>query len=176
MGSAAMNRIWAGLPIAMLVAVPLWTESSMLVFAIGALAVLPCVIGVLLRSLALVITGALFAVAGYAVALWSANAGFDAIGGAIFGLALLFCLDISEFAQRFHGARVATEVIQAQTAYWLARAAIIALTIALLVLSGSVLGLLVPGSSRAAIAGLGSVIAFGGALYAVMRRTGADDV
>jgi hypothetical protein len=176
MGGTAMNRIWAGLPIAMLVAVPLWTESSVLVFAIEALAVLSCAVGVLLRSLALVTTGAVFATAGYAVALWSANAGFDAISGSIFGLAMLFLLDLSEFGRRFHGAQVANDVVRAQTAYWLRRAAIIVLTVALLVLSGSVLGLLVPASGRAVIAGLGTVIAFGGALYPAMRRTGADDV
>ena len=69
--------------------------------------------------------GAVFATMGYAVALWFAADGIDVIGATAFGLALLFLMDLSEFGRRFHGATVAVSVIRGQTAYWIARAALI---------------------------------------------------
>ena len=93
---------------------------------------------------------------------------------AVFGLALLFLLDLSEFARRLHGAAVANEVARAQTAYWLGRTAIIVGAVALLTLGGSVVASFVPGAGRAAIAGLGVIVAFAGALRGAIIRRPSD--
>jgi hypothetical protein len=111
----------------------------------------------------------MFATTGYAVALWFAADGIDVTGATAFGLALLFLMDLSEFGRRFHGATVAVSVIRGQTAYWIARAALILGAVALLTLAGSVLASLVPAQGSAVIAGLGVVIAFAGAVYAGSR-------
>jgi hypothetical protein len=107
----------------------------------------------------------------YAIAIWSENHGVDVIGAAIFGLALLFVLDVSEFARRFDGAQIANDVMRAQIKYWLGRAALIAGAIALLTVGGSAVAAIVPGVGRAVIAGLGAVIAFAGALYGGIARS-----
>ena len=70
-----MNRFWAGLPIAVMAAVPLWTETSAAVIVIETVAILLCVIGVLRGLLVAVTTGAVCATTGYAVALWLENTG-----------------------------------------------------------------------------------------------------
>jgi hypothetical protein len=164
-----MNPFWAGLPIAVMAAVPLWTGISASVVVIEALAILLCAIGVQRHSLGPVTMGAVFATMGYAVALWFAADGIDVIGATAFGLALLFLMDLSEFGRRFHGATVAVSVIRGQTAYWIARAALILGAVALITLAGSVLASLVPAQGSAVIAGLGVVIAFAGAVYAGSR-------
>ena len=165
-----MNRFWAGLPIAVMAAVPLWTETSAAVIVIETVAILLCVIGVLRDLLVAVTTGAVYATIGYAVALWLENTGVNVVGAAVFGLALLFLLDLSEFGRRFHGAQVATDIVQTQVWYWLGRAALIIGAVLSLTLAGTVLGMLVPGAGRAIAAGLGVVIAFAGALYAGIYR------
>ena len=107
---------------------------------------------------------------GYAVALWLENTGVNVVGAAVFGLALLFLLDLSEFGRRFHGAEVATDIVQTQLWYWLGRATLIIGAVLSLTLAGTVLVSLVPGVGRAITAGLGVVIVFAGALYAGIYR------
>jgi len=160
-----MNRWWPLLPVGVMAAVPIWSAPSAPVVALEALACLFCVLGVFGRRAGPVTTGGCIAMIGYAFALWSGNNGVDVIGAAIFGLAVLFALDVSEFARRFHGAQIANDVMRAQTGYWLGRAALVAGAIAVLTLGGSVVAAIVPGMGRAVIAGLGAVIAFAGALY-----------
>jgi hypothetical protein len=168
-----MNRFWTTLPIAVMAAVPIWTAPSAPIVAIEATACVLCALGIFWHGIGPFTGGGCIAVTGYAVALWSGAGGVDVVGAAIFGLALLFLLDLSEFARRFRGAEIASDVMRAQTAYWLRRAAVIAGAIAVLTLGGSVLSLLFPGTGRAMIAGLGAVIAFAGALYAgILRKPG----
>jgi hypothetical protein len=150
--------------------VPVWTAPSAPVVALEAMACLFCALGVFGRRVGPVTAGGCIAMTGYAIALWAGNDGVDVVGAAIFGLALLFALDISEFARRFNGAQVARDVMRAQTSYWLGRAALIAGAIALLTFAGSAVAAIVPGMGRAVIAGLGAVIAFGGALYGGIAR------
>lgn len=166
-----MRRLWAALPLFVMAAVPVWTDPSAPVVAVEALACLFCALGILWRAASPVTGGGCLAIIGYAIALWPENAGVDVIGAAIFGLALLFLFDLSEFARRFRGAEIATAVLRARTAYWLGRAALIVGTIALVMLGGSALALIIPGEGRAVIAGLGAVIAFAGALYAAIGQT-----
>ena len=87
-----MNRFWAGLPIAVMAAVPLWTETSAAVIVIETVAILLCVTGVLRNLLVAVTTGAVCATIGYAVALWLENTAVNVVGATVFGLALLFLL------------------------------------------------------------------------------------
>jgi hypothetical protein len=173
MGGTAMNRLWTVLPMLVMAAVPIWTARSAPIAALEAMACLFCAPGVFWRAPSLVTAGGCIAIIGYAIALWSGNDGVDVIGAAIFGLALLSLLDISEFARRFRGAEIANDVMRAQTAYWLGRAAIIAGLIGLLTLGGSAAAAIVPGMGGAVVAGLGAVIAFAGALYGgIVRRPG----
>lgn len=168
-----MSRWWTVLPLALIAAAPIWTAPSALVMTIEAVGCLICVLGILRATTGSVTAGCVIAVLGYAVALWSAGPGIDVIGAALFGLAVLFLLDLSEFARRFHGADVAADVLRAQAAYWLGRAATIAGAVAALTAGGFVLSLLVPGAGRAVVAGVGAVLAFTGALYAgIVRRPG----
>ena len=168
-----MNRWWTLLPMLVMAAVPISTDPSAPVAALEAMAGLVCALGVLWRPASLVTAGGCIAIIGYALALWSRNDGLDVIGAAVFGLALLFLIDLSEFARRFRGAAIANEVMRAQTAYWLGRAALIGGAIVVLTLGGTAAAAIVPGAGRAAIAGLGAVIAFAGTLYGgIVRRPG----
>jgi hypothetical protein len=166
-----MNRIWAGLPIAAMVAVPLWTSASAPVYTIELLAALVCVGGLLRYSLGSLSAGAGLAVIGYAIALLASADGVDVIGATGFGLALLLLLDLGNFPRRFRGAAVAGSVARAQSVYWAGRATLMFGVVLLITLMASALAAIVPGASRAVIAGLGTVLAFAGALYAGMRRT-----
>src|SRR5437763_8599760 len=89
------------------------------------------------------------------------------------GLAVLHgrLLDLAEFGRRFRGAAVASSVVRAQTVYWAGRATFMFGAVIFLTLIASALAAIVPGASRAVVAGLGAVLAFAGALYAVVRRT-----
>ena len=166
-----MSRWWAILPILVIAAVPISTAFSASVIAIEALACLFCAIAIYRPILGLVTAGCGLAIFGYAVALWLADQGTDVVGAGVFGLALLFLFDLSEFARRFRGADIADAVVRGQIGYWLGRAAIIAAGIAVLTLGGSALALLVPGEGRPVIVGLGAIIAFAGALRSGIART-----
>lgn len=168
-----MNRFWTALPMLVMAAVPIWTGPSAPVAALEVMACLLCAFGVFWRAANPVTAGGCIAIIGYAFALWSGNDGVDVIGAAIFGLALLSLVDMSEFARRFCGAEIANDVMRAQTTYWFGRAALIAGAIAALTLGGSAVAAIVPGMGRAVIVGLGAVIAFAGALYGgIVRRPG----
>jgi hypothetical protein len=171
MGGTAMNRYWIALPMLVMAAVPTWTDPSAPVAALEAMACLLCALGVFLRTASPVTAGGCIAIIGYGFALWSGNDGVDVIGAAIFGLALLSLVDMSEFARRFRGAEIANDVMRAQTTYWLGRSTLIVGVIVVLTLGGSAVAAIVPGLGRAVIVGLGAVIAFAGALYGgIVRR------
>ena len=170
-----MNRYWTALPIVVMAGVPVWTASSVPVIVIEATACLLCALGVLGKVLTPVTSGGALAIIGYAVALCSTSGGVDVVGAAAFGLALLYLLDLSEFARRLRGAEITAAVMQRQTAYWLGRAALIAGAVALLALCGSALTLIVPAAGRAMVAGFGAAIAFAGALRAGIVRAESED-
>ena len=168
-----MTRTWTALPIIVITGLPVWTVPLAPVLLIEAAAGLFCVLGILRRALTPVTTGGALATIGYALALWSGDAGVDIIGAAVFGVALLVLLDLSDATRRWHGADIAAEVVRAQLVYWLGRTAIIVAAVALLSLCGAVLAMLVPAGGRAIVAGLGVLIAFAAALYAGLGRGAA---
>jgi hypothetical protein len=173
MGGPAMNPWWIALPMALMAAVPIWTEPTLPIVVIETAGCIFCILGILNSMLGPVTAGCVTAAIGYALALWSAGPGVDMVGAALFGLGLLFLLDLSEFVRRFRGADVSRDVLRAQTAYWLGRAAVIAGAVAALTAGGFVLSLLVPGTARAVVAGIGAILAFAGALKAgIVRRPG----
>jgi hypothetical protein len=165
-----MNRWWTVIPLAVAATVPICTTPSLAIAAIEAVAVLLCVLGIAVALTAPVTAGCVVAVIGYAVALRSGSADLDVIGGGIFGLALLFLLDLSEFTRRFRGAKIANDVLQAQLVYWLERAAIISGIVIVLALAGFMMSSLVPPGGRAIISGLGALLAFAGAIYGASTR------
>ena len=165
-----MTRSWTALPIIVIAGLPVWTTPSAPVLLIEAAAVLLCALGIVRYALVPVTAGGALATIGYALALWSGSAGVDIVGAAVFGIALLVLLDLSDGARRWHGADIAAEVVRAQLAYWFGRTAIAAAAVALLSLCGAVLAVLVPAGGRAIVAGLGVLIAFAAVLYAGIAR------
>jgi hypothetical protein len=172
-----MMHYWLTAPILLMAMVPVWTAPTAPVLAIELLACLLCGAGVIIGATTPVTAGAALGIIGYAVALSLQSADrVDVIGATVFGFALLFLLDLSEFARRFRGADIAKEVLRAQTAHWLGRVAITAAAVMVLTLGGFVLSLLVPGGGRAVVAGIGTVLALAGALHAgIVRRPGDID-
>ena len=165
-----MTRSWTALPIIVIAGLPVWTAPSAPVLLIEAAAGLLCALGIVRYALVPVTAGGALATIGYALALWSGAAGVDIVGAAVFGIALLVLLDLSDGARRWHGADIAAEVVRAQLAYWFGRTAIAAAAVALLSLCSAVLAVLVPAGGRAIVAGLGVLIAFAAALYAGIVR------
>src|SRR5262249_1152579 len=147
-GRDPMNRIWIAPPIGVMAAVPLLTSVSAPVYGIELLAILFCVFGVIRYSLGALSAGAGLAIIGYTIALWSSAGGVAVMGGRAFGLALIFLLDLGEFAHRFRGAAIASSVVRAQTVYCVGRAALIVGAIMLLALFASAMAALIPGPSR----------------------------
>ena len=165
-----MSRWWTALPLAVIAAVPVWTAASVPVVAIGATACMLCALGICVARHGPITAGCVIAVIDYAAALWTAATAVDVIGSALFGTALLFLLDLSEFARRFRDAEIATDVIRSQIVYWLGRAAVITGAAAALTTVGFVLSVWVPGPGRTVVAGLGAILAFLGALMAGVVR------
>jgi hypothetical protein len=166
-----MNRWWMTVPLAVIAAVPVSTAASALVVAIGATACMLCALGICLARSGPITAGSVIAVIDYAAALWTAGTSVDIVGPALFGTALLFLLDLSEFIRRFRGAEIARDVIRTQIAYWLGRAAVIAGAVTALTMVGFVLSVWFPDAGRTVVAGLGATLAFVGALMAgVVRR------
>jgi hypothetical protein len=169
-----MNRWWVGIPLAIAAAVPICTNPSVAIAAIETVAVLLCVLGIAFAMTGPVTAGCVVAIIGYAAALQSGSTDLDVVGGGIFGLALLFLLDLSEFARRFRGAGIAKSALRAQLAYWLERGAIISGIVIVLALAAFMVSLLVPPGIRAIAAGLGALLAFVGTVYgAWMQPRGA---
>src|SRR3954466_10609946 len=168
--SSPMNRWWTIIPLAVAATVPICATPSLAIAAIEAVAVLLSVLGIAVALTAPVTAGCVVAVIGYAVALRFGSAELDVIGGGIFGLALLFLLDLNEFTRRFRGAKIANDVLQAQLLYWLERAAIISGIVIVLALTGYMISSLVPASGRAIVSGLGVLLAFAGAIYGASIR------
>lgn len=170
-----MIRCWLMVPILLMAAVPVWTAATAPVLAIEAVACLLCGAGVIIGATTPVTAGAMLGIIGYTVALCLQSDGrVDVAGATVFGFALLFLLDLSEFARRFRGADVAKEVLRTQVIYWLGRVAMIAAAVMLLTLGGFLLSVLVPGVGRAVVAGIGAILAFAGALYAGIARRPGD--
>jgi len=161
-----MSRYWAIPPVIVMAGVPIWTDPSDVVVAIVGTASMVCVIGLLSRRLALVTAGAVIGTIGYAVAAAVSARGADIVAAAVFGLALLVLLDLSEFERRTHGAAVAAAAVRDQISYWFARVGVIVATVAALLLLAAAIAVIVPNSARAVLAGAGAAIAFAGALSA----------
>lgn len=166
-----MSRYWTVLPLLVLVAVPVWTAaSSAPVVALAAFSAAFGALGIGLASIWPITTAGVLAIIGYALALWLSAGAVNIVGAAVFGMALLFFLDLSAFAARFGGAEVAPAVIRAQLTFWFGRGAIIIGVIALLTLGGFVLTVLLPADGRVVVAGAGALIAFAAALHTGVVR------
>jgi hypothetical protein len=170
-----MNRWWAILPLIVIAAVPIWTGPSWPVIAIVGTGFLLGGLGIGLSALMPVTVASVLATVGYAAALWLGDGGADVAAATVFGLALLFLLDLSEFARRFRGAEVAGDVVRGQIAYWLGRAALIVAALAVLTACASLLSFVVPSGTGSVIAGSGVMIAFAAALYAGIIPVRSDD-
>jgi predicted membrane channel-forming protein YqfA (hemolysin III family) len=170
-----MRRVWAIPAIGLVAAVPVWSAPLWPVIGLEGIACVFCVLGLLGGMTVLITIGAGLAVLGYAIALsLGSSEATDIVGAAIFGLSLLFLLNISDFIQRFSGADIHPDVLRAQTAYWLGRAVLILGCLLVLMLGGFVISLFVPAIGKSVIAGLGAIICFAGALRAGTARRPGD--
>ena len=169
-----MNRWWAMLPLIVTAAVPVWTGPFWPVIAIVGTGFLLGGLGIGLSALMPVTAAAVLATVGYAAALWLGGSGIDVAAATVFGLALLFLLDLSEFARRFRGAEIAADVVRSQIAYWLGRLVLIVIALAVLTACASLLAIVVPNGTGSITAGIGVIIAFAAALYAGIIPTRSD--
>jgi hypothetical protein len=174
MGGPAMTRYSAAVPIAVLVGLPLWTAPSLLVMVVGAIAGLFCAAGALRLWLPAITFGASLALIDYALSLWLLGGGVDIVGATAFGLALVFLLDLTDFALRFRGAQLGASVKRTQIAFWLGRSVVAVAAVVLLTLCAAVFASAIPVVGRPIVAGLGVVIAFAAALRAGIVRGGGD--
>jgi len=165
-----MNRYWAIVPVLVMIAVPIGRSPTVVVIAVELTAALSSVLGLVIGRLGLVTAGSVIAAIGYTVSVSDPDAGTDLTGAAMFGLAVLFLLDLSAFARRYRGATVSRAVWRMQLGYWLARAAIILGATGAVILVAMALAIIVPGPGRAVAAGAGAILAFAGALYAGIGR------
>jgi hypothetical protein len=164
MGGAPMTVYAAVIPIAILVGLPLWTAPSLSVLLVGAVSASLCAAGVLRLRMAPLTLGGSLALIDYALAASLARNGLDIVGATVFGLALVFLVDVNETVRRFRGAEVTAAVRRAQIAFWLGRAAVAIVAVVLLSLAAAVFAPIVPVLGRPVLAGSGAVIAFVGAL------------
>jgi hypothetical protein len=159
-----MNRYLPILAILPVAGLPLTVKPTWTVGAIGLVAGLVCLVGLLRRSPGATLAGGVLAVIDLALALWWSAASLGVFGAVTFGLALLLLLEGTHFANRFAGAEVDPTVWGSQVAWWIARAAACFGVAVVLVVIASALASFVPLFGR-------PVIAAAGALAAVVAAT-----
>jgi hypothetical protein len=121
-----MHRIAAVLAL-LLVGYPLLIASSAAVGALGAAALLVCVLGILAATPVLVV-GIVLALAEYALALWIGG-GPPRLAGAVFlGVVVMLLVETADFGRRARGAALGPGVAGAQVRAWVSTAAIASTT------------------------------------------------
>jgi hypothetical protein len=155
------------IPIAVLVGLPVLVLPVSVIGALGVLAGLACAAGALPRARPLVTVGASLALGQYALALSLAAAPPSFLGAAVFGVALVLVLDVTEFVRRFRGATLTPSARWRQVVHWAGSAALgvfVALALATLATALRVGGLAAVSPLLAALAALGAVVGVLGAL------------
>jgi hypothetical protein len=166
-----MSRYITAFAIIWIAVVPISVKPT---WAVGTLAIatgLFCFVGLLWRSLAATLTGCVLAVIALTLALWWSAASMSVFGAVAFGLALLFLLDSTHFAERFAGAQIDGSAWRAQLAWWIGRAALCFVVAILLTLIASAVDLVIPASGRPMIAAAGALVAILAALSAMLSQT-----
>ncbi len=163
-----MIRYLGGILVMALLGVPLLRAPSGLVGAVGALAGLFCIGGVVMLSIPLLTFGASLALTEYTLALWLAGSPPDLLGAIGLGVTLWLLFEVTGFAQRIQGVAVAPGVLRRQARSWIGTG------IALIVLGGmvaiatSAVRLRLPPSACPVVVALGAVSAFLGVARALL--------
>jgi hypothetical protein len=168
-----MNGSLAGFAIFLIGVVPLSVKPA---WAVGMIAIgtgVLCIAGLIRRSLSATVTGCVLATINLAVALWSSGGSLSVFGAIAFGLALLYLLESTHFAERFAGAEFDRSASRALMAWWITRAAICIAAEIMLELVASALTVLMPVFGRPLISAFGAFVAFVAALSVGFFRKGS---
>jgi hypothetical protein len=111
-----MNRLAVVLAL-VLVGYPLLVAATPAVLALGAAALLMCILGILVATPVLV-GGMVLALAEYALALWLASGPPRLVGAALLGVVLVLLLETTDFARRARRAVIGPGVLLAQMRSW----------------------------------------------------------
>jgi hypothetical protein len=163
-----MIRHVAGLPLLVLVMLPVLVFPSWLTGAVAVAAGLVAAGGLVALSIPVLTAGAMLALADYALALWLSARPPGVFGAVAFGVALFLALDVADFARRFRGAALDSSVVRHQARSWVASAATGALAAIVLTLLATAVRLAVPPAAYPAIAAAGALVAFAAVIKALV--------
>ena len=111
-----MRRLAAVLTL-VLVGYPLLVTTAPAVLALGAAAMLVCILGIL-ASTPVLVGGMVLALGEYALALWLAGGPPRLTGAALVGVVLVLLLETADFARRARRAVIGPGVLLAQARSW----------------------------------------------------------
>jgi hypothetical protein len=106
-----------------LVGYPLLLVSSTAVLALGAVAIVLCVLGILVATPVLV-GGMVLALGEYTLALWLAGGPPRLAGAVLLGVVLVLLLETADFGRRAHRATIGPGLLLAQVRSWVVFAAL----------------------------------------------------
>ena len=115
-GALTMRRFASVLAL-VLVSYPLLIAPSPAVVALGAAALIVCILGILVATHVLV-AGVVLALAEYTLALWIGGGPPRLAGGVVLGVVLLLLVETADFGRRAHGAVIGPGVVLAQLRAW----------------------------------------------------------
>jgi len=164
-----MIRALAGLLVIVLVGIPLLTAPSTLVGALGLAAAALCAGGIFRLSIPLLTAGASVSLIEYALVLWMPEGSPDFVGAIGIGVTLALLFQIVGFAARFEGAAIDVRALWAQARFWTGIGAASAAAAFLLAVGARSVALRLPLPAYPAVAGLGALAVFLGAVRALMR-------
>jgi hypothetical protein len=110
-------RRFASVLALVLVSYPLLIAPSPAVVALGAAALIVCILGILVATHVLV-AGVVLALAEYTLALWIGGGPPRLAGGVVLGVVLLLLVETADFGRRAHGAVIGPGVVLAQLRAW----------------------------------------------------------
>jgi hypothetical protein len=164
-----MIRALAGLLVIVLVGIPLLETPSTLVGGLGLAAAVLCAGGIFRLSISLLTAGATLSLIEYALALWMPAGSPDFVGAIGIGVTLALLVQIVGFAARFRGVNVDARALWAQARSWAGTGAAAAAAAFLLAVGAGSVALRFPLPAYPAVAGLGALAVFLGAVRALMR-------
>ena len=110
-------RRFASVLALVLVSYPLLIAPSPAVVALGAAALIVCILGILVATHVLA-AGVVLALAEYTLALWIGGGPPRLAGGVVLGVVLLLLVETADFGRRAHGAVIGPGVVLAQLRAW----------------------------------------------------------
>jgi hypothetical protein len=160
-----MRRFASVLALA-LVSYPLLIAPSAAVLALGALALIVCVLGILVATHVLV-AGVVLALAEYMVALWMGGGPPRLAGAVSLGVVLLLLVETADFGRRAHRAVIGPGVVLAQLRSWALLGALAGTVAVLVSVVASVASTVIRVPWAPAVAAAGAAVALVGVALAL---------